>query len=351
MRKLRSAIVIVTVLFLCVEISSRIFFAISWNIPFFKMDKLIWHFYPELKQLEKEYKPSHDKINVLVFGGSAVNPKVYCDLTKQLPQSLQQVLDSNLRVQVYSLAENGHTSLDSKNKLREIQHLHFDYIFYYHGINDSRANNIPDDYFDIDYNHFAYYKLVNILNSHPEKKIIVTPFAIHFIYNQVLQKVHPKPQVPPFYIVLGDVIADSLYWDFGSKIKTQKSFQKNINYIFDNVKSAGNSKLIIFTYAYYHPDNYSLQSFAKKELDYAEQKWPTEIYGQADNVVKAIRSHNEILSGFKNRPEVLWYDFNANIPKNSLYFNDICHLTDKGCNLMSMTLATLIAEDIQKKKP
>lgn len=322
----------------------------SWDIPFFKMDKLIWHFYPEIKQLEKDYNESKAQLKILVLGGSVVNSKVYCDLSQKLPKSLRDNLDSNISVQVFSLGQNGHTSLDSKNKLNEIQHLHFDYVFFYHGINDSRANNIPNVYFDMDYNHFAYYKLVNIINGHPEKKIIVSPFAIHYIYNQLVQIILPKPQVPPFYIVLGETVEDSLYWDQGDQIKTKKSFQKNLNSIYASVKSTGRTKLILFSYAYYHPENYSLSSFVKKELDYAEQKWPTEIYGRPENVVKAIQAHNEILISYKNRSNVLWYDFNTVIPKNAQYFNDICHLTDNGCEWMSDILANIISYDIKKKE-
>lgn len=343
--KRNSAVLLLILLLIFVEIGSRAYFSFAWDIPFFRMDKLIWHFYPELRKLEQDYDQSADKIKVLVLGGSVVDSEIYCNLEQLLPESFRHLSGDSLKVQVYNLASSGHTTLDSRNKYQEVKHLDFDYIFFYHGINDSRANNIPDKYFDIDYNHFAYYKLVNILNSHPEKRFTVLPFAIHFICSQLQNLIIHKPQVPPFYIVKDEKVLNKQYWNFGSEIKTSKSFHRNLSLILNDVSNKADTKLILFTYAHYHPKNYSLKSFERKELDYAEQKWPTEIYGQPDNVVKAIRVHNEVISTFKDHPNVIFCDFNSAIPNNATYFNDICHLTGNGCSIMSDTLAKLIAED------
>ena len=86
------------------------------------------------------------------------------------------------------------------------------------------------------------------------------------------------------------------------------------------------------TFSFYVPRNYSLEKFESKSLDYCLYYSPIEIWGTPKNITNGITVHNEIIKNFSGYSDsVTFIDQNALIPKNRLFFNDISHLTQKGC--------------------
>ena len=98
-------------------------------------------------------------------------------------------------------------------------------------------------------------------------------------------------------------------------------------------------------YAWYQPTDYTLQKFLYQKLDYAEQRWPTEMYGKAENVCKGLKAHNLIIDSLViDHSDIIYFNFNDSIPHTATYFNDICHLTDSGQILLSHILAQKIIQ-------
>ncbi|MCO5249474.1 MAG: hypothetical protein M9887_11080 [Chitinophagales bacterium] len=329
--------------FCLLEITARLYFNFTWGTPFFAQDEMIYHFYPELKEVRQRYfDDKTPPIKVLILGGSAVTDHLYCDIDFELRNICRKNGIDERKVSVFSLARSGQTSFDSRRKREQLSDLKFDYTFIYDGFNDCRANNIPRENFDIDYRHFTFYYQVMLYEDYIKNHISILPFTFHFIWHSVKEKIVKTPHVPPYYAVMKDKVLNASYWDEGKEIKTVASFSRNLNEIYKVQKEIAGQKLILSTYAYYSPPDYSLERFYKKELDYQEQKWPTEIYGDARYIPDCVKAHNEILKSWKDSSNVYFVDLNSIIPKNKIYFNDICHLTDNGCAIMAQNIFDII---------
>ncbi|MBW1946038.1 MAG: hypothetical protein JRJ51_24915 [Deltaproteobacteria bacterium] len=90
--------------------------------------------------------------------------------------------------------------------------------------------------------------------------------------------------------------------------------------------------VLLMSFCYYVPPDYSLEGFMKRKLDYTLFGAPTEIWGISKNVVKGIDVHNGIIGAFDGYSKgVSYVDQRASFPQGGAYFNDICHLTQQGC--------------------
>jgi hypothetical protein len=87
------------------------------------------------------------------------------------------------------------------------------------------------------------------------------------------------------------------------------------------------------TYAMYFAHGYSREKFESKSLDYTLHSCAAEIWGLAENVKKGIQVHNRVIEALSVSEKVPLVDQQALIPKAGIYFNDVCHLTQKGCDL------------------
>ena len=131
----------------------------------------------------------------------------------------------------------------------------------------------------------------------------------------------------------------------GSDIKSAVPFRQNYEALVA-IANKMKARLILSTYAYYLPVDYSLEKFLYQKLDYTEQRWPVEIYGLPNNVVKGLNATNEIIRKLHTvNPALLYFDFENAIPHNGQYFNDICHLTSMGCSLLTDSLAVKIRNE------
>ena len=91
---------------------------------------------------------------------------------------------------------------------------------------------------------------------------------------------------------------------------------------------------ILSTYTFYHAPNYTRNAFEQGKLDYADSVFVTELYGLPDNVVQGIERHNTVIRSLadKYKDNVIFFDFADSLHRSSNTFNDICHLTNQGCN-------------------
>jgi hypothetical protein len=119
--------------------------------------------------------------------------------------------------------------------------------------------------------------------------------------------------------------------DYGSELKAQNTFRKNLSDILA-LAIKKNEKILLMTMAFYLPADYSIEKFKSKTLDYSSHGSPVEMWGKPENVSAGINKHNEIVKELAttNSENVLFIDMDKNIPKGKTYFNDICHFTHAG---------------------
>lgn len=367
----------VVALVIFTELIMRIGGMIAFKLPFFKQDQIILNYYPELHPFFDGSIPMvcNDSIRLVIFGGSAVT-NTLCDLP-ELIQNLNIPKPNSKPLAIYSLARYAQNSMDSRIKYQLLNQFHFDYVFVYDGINDTRVNNCPDEFFNDDYSHIGFYDEVNTYIRHPELKYFVSLYYAERIWKQWTVAMGLKKYIPKEFSVLHpgiferDVLNEIMKKDTttgiwhqmktrpntivdmnlnpfdtswlkeGAQIKSAGTFRKNLLGLIHLAKTK-NEQLILSTYAIHSPPDYSISLFLKGKLDYAANKWPTELYGLPENVVKGVRKHNEIIHVLSNKYNLPLVDFEAKVPHNKDYFLDICHLNTKGCDL----LAKLIHEKI-----
>ena len=85
--------------------------------------------------------------------------------------------------------------------------------------------------------------------------------------------------------------------------------------------------MLLMTFATYVPEDYSLEAFEAKRLDYGLHLTPLEVWGTREHVLETVAVHNEIVRSLAaQHAGVLFVDqakLMAGVPR---YFNDPCHV-------------------------
>lgn len=124
-----------------------------------------------------------------------------------------------------------------------------------------------------------------------------------------------------------------------SELKTPPAFRNNMESII-RIASQRNEQPIVVTLAWYVPSNYTLEAFRRKTLDYGTMRYPIELWGIPSNVVAGIQAHNEVVRQLgSEHPESILVDAALEVPPSGLYFDDICHLTDEGCEILASEIS------------
>ena len=173
-RLLRSCLFLLYVLILA-EVASRGYWAIKHrerDMPFFP-GKRDWYdrFYEELRDsrvLEADLRPDDGHFDILMLGGSALD-RFHHSLAAE-----SRVLQDDFRritpmpVRVFNLAAPAMTTRESliKYRIAAEEGKRFDLIIVYHGINDTRLNNVAAGGFKDDYTHSGFYKQFQRLRAY-----------------------------------------------------------------------------------------------------------------------------------------------------------------------------------------
>jgi len=281
------------------ELIGRILFASTNDLPLsFTSKEMI---YPALYNVKKKY--NNINTNVLLLGGSVLYNNA----------SLLNGLGRDKNIKFYNLAHPAHTSLDSLYKYRDLikQEYKFDFVIFYHGINEVRTNNIQKEYFKEDYSHYYYYKLVNTVfkDENPVLKFFLSSTLVYNSYH-LFCKIYgitglKKNEFVPFDIPVPELTK------FGNEIKSENSFRKNLLKI--DLLAYSEKSILIVPFFAFHP--------------FSPDQSMTKIWGEPKNVIKGIKRHNRVISDIKGR--YITIDTSA-INKNRDNFEDICHFTSKG---------------------
>lgn len=301
------------VTFLCIvaaELASRFFWS-RYGVPISDPGRILYAYYPEMIKVDQD-RPSRGNgfYNVLLLGGSVLH-KNWGTVEKELGAQLASSGYKNVRI--YNLAMPGHTSRDSWLKYSTLGQSRFDLVVYYHGINDSRANNAPPEIFRKDYSHYIWYEMVNTMARHHGSALFALPYTLQYLAVSTRQTL-TKDRYIPFSNIREEWV------QYGGAIRSAESFRQNLSDIL-NVASSRGDRVMTMTFATYVPNDYSPESY----------EWPLEICGRREFVLSAIHSHNEIVKKLAAKNKRGWItDQAALMPGDASFFEDPYHLTAAG---------------------
>ena len=281
-KRLISGLVLAVLWIVGLEAASRAYWWYDKDVDPFAFDGLVRAFYPELRRA-KPSRNDDQRYDVLLLGGSTLNYAARA-IDRRLDRQLTQP------VKIHNVALPSQSSRDSLYKYRWLADRRFDLVVFYHGINEVRANNVPDELFEADYSHYSWYAVVNALFEHPEHPVLAFPFTLRFLALRVAEELGIRQVVPQ------DAPRDD-WVDFGERIKTDISFRSNLEEILGISKERG-EQLVIMSFASFVPPDYTKEKLRAGELVYTPTggtTFPIEIWGRVNNVLAGVAAHNQVI--------------------------------------------------------
>lgn len=316
------------------EIGARAYWALRGISVWSTARQLHRAFYPELIPVENAPRDeSGDTYDVLLLGGSVLHND-YGSIEHILRESLSR---PGVNVRVFNVSMPGHTTLGSLYKYRHLSGIPFDLVVLYHGINEVRANNCPPQIFRDDYSHYSLHALINAWESKADHRWLVGPYTLRFVFTRAAERLGWTSYVPTHRPRTED-----LKW--GADVRSAVPFERNLRQIVELAKSRG-QPLVLMTFAYYLPPDYSEELFNARQLDYRAHLLPVELWGAPENVSTALAMHNAVVRRLAaENPGCVFVDQDALLPHSANYFNDICHLTNEGCRQFVDNLLARLAQ-------
>lgn len=320
----RRIFVVIYLLFLLLaaELGARAFWRVR-GVPFLAAHRLVYRsFYPGVASIERvEFDTDEDCFDILLLGGSVLHND-YGDVEHVLRERL--IRETHACVNVHNLAEPAHTSLDSFYKYKHLANISFDLVVLYHGINEVRANNCSAATFREDYSHFSWYKLINDFEARADARWVILPYTVEFVALKVADRIGWRGFLPTHEPSTGSL-------DDGCEVKTAGAFRRHYEGVLEVAKQRG-EPVLLMTFAFFLPESYAKGDFESRKLDYTVHAYPVELWGKPECVVKVLIAHEEVVASLAaSHPDIHFVDQRARIPGESLYYNDICHLTHEGC--------------------
>lgn len=277
-------------------------------------------------------KPAQE-IRLLMLGASAFVTRDFQPQFERLLNESPRLRALGKNVRVVSTGVPAHMTFDSLWKYRYwYDGYDFDLVVVYHGINDARANCYPDSMFRDDYTMMPYFRqyagVFDWMGRHP---VLSRSFVATWIYKLVTQAaVRAAPHFQrehPYNDPRNDA-----WLPEGEHVKTGPTFERNLEAIVSLARQR-KQPVLLLTYAWYLPDDYTNERFMNRELDYSftDESVAVEVWGYSYNVVRALNVHNDAVRRVASRhPEARFLDMRVAIPADGQHFIDVCHWTDRG---------------------
>jgi len=288
--------------------------------------EILQMYYPELVRsgvAEAELHPDDEHFDVLLLGGSVLEdaaPAIEARLRAQFGD----------RTRVFNLAKAAHTSRDSALKFSTLREKPFDLIIDYDGVNDVRMNSCPSEHYRDDYTHCRWYRSIERRLEAEEVKLT------DLLHDEV-----------DFVIPLGEPEPELL--QYGDTIKTDRAFRNNLEEIVTAARENG-VPVVLMTFAYHIPTDYSREKFEANQLDYGEghYKLPAELWGKPQNVAHTLDAQNKVIAELAAEYDnVIVVDQAQMLPADGVHFSDPCHLTNAG----DLRLASNISRVLRERWP
>ncbi len=303
---------------------------------------VLYAYYPEMWNAASE-RPSRedDAFDVLMLGGSVLHP----DWGTVQRSIEERIFERGVReIRTFNLAAPAHTSRDSRLKYEALAEHRFDLVLFYHGVNEARTNNAPPEVFRADYSHFGWYEIVNALAGYHGRARWSLPYTLRFLSIRLRQTLAPERYVPERH-------PRQEWTHHGADLRSPASFEDNLRAIAEAAGRRGDP-LLVATFAYHVPEDYSLERFRAKRLDYLLHLSPLELWGRPEHVVAALDAHNDVVRRVaEQEPAVIGVDVAARLPRSRETFNDAVHLTTTGSMRFAEHLVAGIPEALLAREP
>jgi len=299
-------------------LGQKVYWRLAAGVPF-DQSATVWdHYFPQIRQsgLTVTQTNRYDRqFDLLLLGGSVLEP-AWGDIADRLTRRLEQKLPG--RVRVFNLAAAGFTSRDTLLQYRHLARHQFDLVLVYDGLNDVRLNCCPPPLFRDDYTHNTRYAGL-------ERRLAAGRISLPAATLSNLQTVWEG-------LPLGS--ADPQLAGYATDPRSPETLQANLAEVVTLAHARGD-RLLLMSYAWHIPVDYTPERFAAGELDYhtpAPRACGVEMWGQPALVRLAMQRQNAGLARLAaTAPGVLWVDQEARLPHDRDHFIDPCHLTPRGC--------------------
>ena len=323
MKKIVFSLIFALLLILPLELVSRAYWVHKNQLSFWAPEAMDL-FYPTLKAVHETKITQNDGyFDILFLGGSVLYDACRWDKAIPFLQDKLKTLTNGRPIRIYNMARPSHSSRDSLFKYRFLADKHFDLVVIYDSINEVRANNCPPEMFRPDYSHYSWYAKLNFFGHYPFFKIFTLPYTIDSLLIDIKEKKGLIKFVPTD-------IPNEDWVKYGKDIKSAASFEKNLADILELAKKR-REPVLMSTFAFYVPNDYSYFKFRTHQLDYDKHTFYIDVWGKPEYVILGTLVHNNVMRKLAaEHPEVMFLDEYPRMPKGKEYYNDICHLTDKG---------------------
>lgn len=343
-RRTRRRLTALLLLVLLLELVTRIILTLPpWSRPFLAAPRHIFH--GELAAVEDAAPKAADGVDVLLLGGSVVDPR-WSQVGMRLALRLEQALGGGApgatpRVRVFNLARAGQNSLDSLYKYRRAAQHDFDAIVVYHGINDVRANACPPDVFKDDYSQYVWYRVLAAREPAPDEPLaqprdgpLVLPTALHYAGLAVAEQAGWITTLPPE--------APRAEWlDEGADIKTGRTFRRNLQSLITLAQAQG-TPVLLASFATW------MDGLPPEAAGSAPFPLHLELWGGPAHVLAGIAAHNAVLRDLSAEPGVSLVDMSMRPEHRNEAFTDICHLTPLGSEAFVERLLPPLLEQLRR---
>jgi hypothetical protein len=326
----------IVALLLLLEILARAFIWIELGV---KPADMIYKYYPELHKFDGTQHEA--KYYDIVFLTASVISPYWVDGGVQTILGKVLAAHDPRTIRIFNLGVPAHNSLDDYYKYKFLKDRKFDLVLFYEAVNDTRANNCPPEIFKNDYSHYMWYEDLDLLDRHKEIKYIAFPFVCHQLairlwkwlnHIEYVSRINPKKE----------------WVQYGADIKSRVPFRNNLEKILDLAQQKGD-KVLLLTFTYHYPKDYSYERFKNYQLDYTYLEWstPIEEWGAPANVIKGADVHNDVIRELANEhKEVSFVDMAKLMPQSGVYFRDLCHLTPAGFEKFVDIIAPAIEKEM-----
>lgn len=316
---------------LLLEISLRLCFVVGGDGWSLNADDLLARRYPPCEEILAG-EPDLGSYRILLLGASSFHPN-FGTVGARLAEAYRE---RGVEAEIDNPSEPALSTRDNFFQFEILANRNYDAVVIYQGINDARANNCPDEVYQDDYSHYAWYDDLNTAYRHRASlPFLVTPYAVDLILHDLRQKLFGRKR----YQAIDNAPKDE-WVAFGATLKTPPAFRTNLERILGTARKHG-TKVILATFAYSLPEDYSLEAFKAGELDYGLHAYPVELWGAPTNVVAAMDAHNQVLRELATEYDLSLLEADRIIPPGKLHFDDVCHLTDEGSRLLAQALARM----------
>ena len=257
-------------------------------------------------------KKPNDSMRILLLGGSVMFNRHMSD---KLKPKLQEIFPQK-KIELVNASLRSHTTASSALKIKLLKEYQFDYVFIYHGINDLWVNHAAEENYQEDYSHFnSWYKRGWLLNNSTIARSAFNFFSLL------------KPHVDRQYIFPKKEFMNRC--DYCSTV----SFANNINTIITTA-NAYHSKVLLITFAFNIPKNYSRNEFLENKLGYINpdnyNKTDVFNWGTPAYVTTGITKHNDIIRSIAKQQNTMLWDADKALSDHIEWFGDVCHFNDEG---------------------